>query len=93
MQNRRDHPSGEGTIDFPGVTILRYAGDGAFDYEEDYWAVPAASRAASLYAEACQQYDPEHRSKRTRWNWGSGPKWTQGAASYFERPGAKRAGL
>jgi hypothetical protein len=28
MQNRRDHPSGTGTIDFPGITILGYAGDG-----------------------------------------------------------------
>jgi SnoaL-like protein len=25
MQNRRDHPSGQGTIDFPGITILEYA--------------------------------------------------------------------
>ena len=25
MQNRRDHPSGVGTIDFPGITILLYA--------------------------------------------------------------------
>ena len=28
MQNRRDHPSGRGVIDFPGITILQYAGDG-----------------------------------------------------------------
>ena len=47
MQNRRDHPSGSGVIDFPGITILQYAGGGL--------------------------------------DWGSGPDWTRGAASYWER--------
>src|SRR5204863_301959 len=28
MQNRRDHPGGQGTIDFPGISILEYAGGG-----------------------------------------------------------------
>ena len=37
MQNRRDHPSGQGTIDFPGITILEYGGDGQFSYQEDIY--------------------------------------------------------
>src|ERR1700747_3288890 len=37
MQNRRDHPSGQGTIDFPGVTLLDYAGDERWKREEDFW--------------------------------------------------------
>ena len=44
MQNRRDHPSGQGTIDFPGVTILDYGGGGLWKREEDFWAVPTAYR-------------------------------------------------
>jgi hypothetical protein len=87
MQNRRDHPSGGDAIDFPGLTILHYAGDGRFDYEEDFWAVPGAQRAYQAYAEACAKHDPEHKQKRTRQNWGSGPAWTRGAPSWFERPG------
>jgi hypothetical protein len=88
MQNRRDHPSGRGTIDFPGVTILEYAGNGLWRREEDYWAVPAATASTQAYAEACQRYDPDHKRKRTRLHWGSGPPWTRGAPSWFERPGA-----
>jgi hypothetical protein len=90
MQNRRDHPSGEGTIDFPGVTLLDYAGGGLWQREEDFWAVPTAYRTVEEYAEACRRYDPEHAAKRTRWNWGDGPPWTKGGSSYAERPRVAR---
>ena len=86
MQNRRDHPSGQGTIDFPGVTILDYAGGGLWKREEDFWAVPTAYRTVEEYAEACKLHDPEYRGKRTRLHWGNGPEWTQGGRSYAERP-------
>lgn len=89
MQNRRDHPSGTGTIDFPGITIVGYAGGGLFDYEEDYWAVPAGRTAVREYAVACEKYDPDHKQKRTRSSWGNGPSWTQGAPTWFDRPGAR----
>ena len=85
MQNRRDHPSGTGTIDFPGITILQYAGGGLFAYEEDYWAVPGAQRAGEEYAAACKAHDREHKKKQTRLAWGRGPEWTQGGPSYAER--------
>jgi hypothetical protein len=85
MQNRRDHPSGKGCIDFPGITILDYAGDGHWKREEDFWAVPQAQTAAKEYAEACAKHDPQHAKKMTRRDWGSGPDWTQGAPTYAER--------
>ena len=85
MQNRRDHPSGTGTIDFPGVTIVHYAGDGLFDYEEDYWSVPGAQKSTQEYADACEKFDPDFKNQRTRLHWGEGPAWTRGASSYFER--------
>src|SRR5438067_1416081 len=86
MQNRRDHPGGQGTIDFPGVTILDYAGGGLWRREEDFWAVSTAYRTVEEYAEASKLHDPEHREKRTRLHWGNGPEWTQGGRSYAERP-------
>ena len=89
MQNRRDHPSGKGTIDFPGITILEYAGDGKWKREEDFWAVPAAGRATQEYVEACKRHDAEHKNRRTRRDWGNGPAWTRGAATWFERKGAR----
>ncbi|MGH9027121.1 MAG: nuclear transport factor 2 family protein [Acidimicrobiia bacterium] len=89
MQNRRDHPDGKSApIDFPGMTVLRYAGDGKFSLEEDFWSWPEANRATDEYRKACEAHDPDHKAKRTRLNWGSGPAWTKGAPSYAERPGA-----
>jgi hypothetical protein len=86
MQNRRDHPRGSGTIDFPGITILDYAGHNQWCREEDYWAVPRAHATVDEYAAACKQFDPGHKDKRTRRNWGAGPAWTRGGTSFFDRP-------
>jgi hypothetical protein len=83
MQNRRDHPAGEGVFDFPGITILDYAGNGQWSKEEDYWAVPAAQQMTEAYEAARKQHDRDHRKKRLRGNWGTGPAWTRGAASYW----------
>ncbi len=85
MQNRRDHPSGEGVIDFPGITILQYAGDGRWSSEEDYWAVKVSTEAYKAYREACEKFDPDHPRKRTRRNWGKGPAWTRGGSGYADR--------
>jgi hypothetical protein len=91
MQNRRDNPEvGEAPIDFPGVTILQYAGDGRFSLEEDFWAYPTAMDASKRYAEACAAHDPGHKTKRTRLDWGDGPDWTVGAASWALRSRAGR---
>ena len=85
MQNRRDHPSGRGTIDFPGVTILDYAGNGRWRREEDFWAVPRATATFTEYQDACKQFDAEHPQRKTRLDWGNGPAWTRGARSWAER--------
>jgi hypothetical protein len=90
MQNRRDHPSGDGTIDFPGITILDYAGNGKWKREEDFWALPKATAATEEYEQARKQFDPDHRTKQTRRHWGSGPAWTRGAESYAARGAVRR---
>jgi hypothetical protein len=84
MQNRRDHPGGDGVLDFPGITILQYAGGGLWSMEEDYWAVPAAGQRTEAYEAARKQFDRDHRNKRTRRDWGKGPAWTRGAASFWD---------
>ena len=83
MQNRRDHPDpSQPPIDFPGITILNYAGDGLFSLEEDYWAYTQAMKASKDYAAACKQFDPDHPQKRTRNNWPTdAPAWTRPASS------------
>jgi len=86
MQNRRDHPSGQGTIDFPGVSILEYAGGGRWTSEEDFWAVRQREVAMKAYEDACRRIDPAHPGKKTWWNWGNGPAWTRGGRMWAERP-------
>jgi hypothetical protein len=88
VQNRRDHPSGQGTCDFPGVSIITYAGDGKWSREEDYWAVKARETAMAEYEEARRRYDLDHPRKATRRFWGVGPAWIQGGTSYATRPPA-----
>ena len=90
MQNRRDHPSGHGVIDFPGITILDHAGNGKWKREEDFWALPKATAATEEYEQARKQFDPDHRTKQTRRDWGNGPAWTRGAESYAARGAVRR---
>lgn len=46
MQNRYYSPDPAGEpIDFAGLTVLEYAGNGLFGYEEDYWDLAGAKRA------------------------------------------------
>lgn len=85
MQNRRDRPGGHGTIDFAGITILDYAGDGLWQREEDYWTVRGRELAMKEYEAACAAHDPEHPKKGTRLDWGNGPDWTRGGRSHAER--------
>jgi len=65
--NRRDNPEPGGPpIDFAGVTILQYAGDGMFSREDDWWDMPGGMRAAKEYADLAALHDPDHARKRTR---------------------------
>jgi SnoaL-like protein len=91
MQNRRDHPEpGAPPIDFPGMTVLQYAGDGKFSLEEDFWSLTEGTRTMKQYAAACEAHDPSFPQQRTRRNWGSGPDWTRGADDYAGSLGARR---
>ena len=46
MQNRYYAPDpAQPHIDFAGLTVLEYAGDGLFGYEEDYWDLAGAKAA------------------------------------------------
>jgi len=77
MENRRDRPGGGAPIDFPGLSVLQYAGDGLWSMEEDWWALPAAKQAMASYESLASQHDPNHRARRSRLDWGDGPVWTR----------------
>jgi hypothetical protein len=56
MQNRYYHPDpAQAPLDFPGITILEYAGDGLFRYEEDYWCVRTAKACHKAFHEAIER--------------------------------------
>jgi hypothetical protein len=73
MINRRDHPSGQGHMDFPGVTVLQYAGNDQWSMEEDYWAEKLGVQQFQEYEAALKKHDPDHRNKRTRKKRGQSP--------------------
>jgi hypothetical protein len=92
MQNRRDHPDAtQPPIDFPGMTVLQYAGDGKFSFEEDFWSLPEGIETAKRSAAIYRDIDPEFPKQRSRRDWGNGPEWTRGAAPYAASRGAARA--
>jgi hypothetical protein len=79
-QNRRDNPSPEGPPywDFAGLSVLRYAGDGRWASEEDFWDVNGARRTSKDYAAACERAgltDPLQRM--TRRHWPAAPAWAR----------------
>jgi hypothetical protein len=79
-QNRRDNPDAEGPpyFDFPGLSVLRYAGDGLWTSEEDYWDRDGARRASVDYAAACARAGvTEPMQRMTRRNWPGAPEWAR----------------
>ena len=67
-------PSGA-PIDFPGLSIFEYAGDGLWGYERDYWSVSEAGAAARTYRDAVARFDPSHPARRSRLHWPAEPDW------------------
>ncbi len=56
MQNRYYHPDPAcAPLDFPGLTVLEYAGDGLFGYQEDYWDVGRAKAANAEFTTAVER--------------------------------------
>ncbi len=92
MQNRRDNPEpGAPPIDFPGVTVLQYAGDGKFSLEEDFWSLPEGIDTLKQYTAACKQFDPDHPQQADASQLGQRPGLDAGRADLRRIRGAKGA--
>lgn len=78
MLNRYYSPAPGGQpIDFPGMTVLGYAGDGLFSYEEDWWSMSAGRDCHKRFTRLLQEHGAdaitetaERRSKRDPWGGG-----------------------
>jgi hypothetical protein len=92
MQNRRDHPdASKPPIDFRGITILEYAGDGQFSSEEDFWSIAEGVATMKEWIAATRDH-ADFLAQRSRRDWGTGPAWTIGAPDFAGSLGGKRAG-
>jgi hypothetical protein len=79
MLNRFDNPDPQGApLDFFGVTIQIYAGDGLWSYQEDYYSFAGMQRVRAEYDRLCKLHDPDHPKRRTRNHWPAGPDWAVG---------------
>lgn len=79
MINRFDNPDPDGApLDFAGVTIQVYAGDGLWSYQEDYYSWEGMQRVLAEYKRLCAQFDPDHPRRMTRKHWPSSPAWAIG---------------
>lgn len=59
MTNRIYHPeAGQPHFDFAGLTVLQYAGDGLFGYEEDYWDAKASEVVFGAWQQAVREHGP-----------------------------------
>ncbi len=71
MWNRYHHPDPSGQpIDFAGLTVLTYGGNGLFRREEDYWDAAGAKTAYVEWAAACKAFgstgDPDRLAELER---------------------------
>jgi hypothetical protein len=58
--------------------VLRYAGDGLWTSEEDYWDRTGARRTTDAYQAACARAGvTEPMQRMTRRYWPDGPEWAR----------------
>ena len=51
----------------------------------DRWLFEGEKGETIIAHLASKEFDPDHRKKQTRFDWGKGPAWTKGARSYADR--------
>jgi ketosteroid isomerase-like protein len=70
--NRADNPDPEGPpAQFPSLQIIRYAGDGKWASEEDWWLVKEMKQFNTEYEAMCQAAGkPDFKHEMSRRDWG-----------------------
>jgi SnoaL-like protein len=85
--NRADNPApGAPPIEFPSLQIIRYAGDGKWASEEDWWILREMKLFNEAYTEASRTHDPDHKHLRTRLDWGPWVDWARPGAGEHPTP-------
>jgi hypothetical protein len=85
--NRADNPQPDSPpIEFPSLQIIHYAGDGKWSSEEDWWILREMKAFNEQYEAASAQYDPDHKSRMSRGDWGTWVDWARPAPDWHTSP-------
>jgi hypothetical protein len=85
--NRADSPvPGEEPIDFPSLQVIRYAGDGKWSSEDDWWTIREMKLFGQRYVEAKERAGANARDPLSRLDWGDWVGWARPAEGHRARP-------
>jgi len=85
--NRADNPEPGGEhFEFPSLQVIRYAGDGKWASEDDWWTVQEMKLFNQRYGAAREQAGDKARDPLSRLDWGSDVDWARPAAGHQARP-------
>jgi hypothetical protein len=87
VMNRADNPEPGGPpIDFPSMQEIRYAGDGRWASENDWWVVNDMKVFNQAYQAQAAAFDPDHRHGMTRLDWGTWVDWARPEPGHRAKP-------
>lgn len=85
--NRADNPEpGGAPIDFPSLQVIYYVGDGRWASEDDWWIVNDMKLFNETYQAQAARFDPDHRQRMTRLDWGPWVDWARPAPGHVAKP-------
>jgi hypothetical protein len=85
--NRADNPEPGGEhFEFPSLQVIRYAGDGKWASEDDWWTVQEMKLFNQRYAAARERAGDNARDPLSRLDWGSDVDWARPPAGHETRP-------
>ncbi len=83
--NRADNPAPGGPpIEFPSLQVIRYAGDGKWASEEDWWIMREMKAFNAAYLAAREEH-PDH-DPMSRLDWGTAFDWARPPAGHPTAP-------
>ena len=85
--NRADNPEPGGEhFEFPSLQVIKYAGDGKWASEDDWWTVQEMKLFNQRYAAARERAGDKARDPLSRLDWGSDVDWARPPAGHETRP-------
>jgi hypothetical protein len=85
--NRADNPEPGGEpIEFPSLQVIKYAGDGRWASEDDWWTVAEMKLFNQRYQAARERAGDNARDPLSRLDWGDAADWARPQAGHQASP-------